>query len=224
MKLEDIPAKYASPDPATLAKLPKPYKKDSEKGTCKECGGYHGLPAMHLDYMGHAEVTLALIEADPDWTWEPLVVGATGPVITKEGTRLVMWARLTILGKSIIGVGTCGTGQGDPEKELIGDFLRNAAMRFGIGTKLWSKAIKADPAGRGSAGGYDEQPARQPAPKSKTPGMLLFDRLTGQSPETQAALRKAKENFKDAKLTAASFDADDAWHDAVMAILAEAPQ
>ena len=125
-----IPAKHAQPDPSTLATLPK--------------GG------AQLTYMGHAEVTLALIDVDPLWTWEPLAYDpiAGAPVITHEGNRLVMWARLTVCGKSIIGVGTCEARKGDPEKELIGDFLRNAAMRFGIGTKLWSKAASADPAGR----------------------------------------------------------------------------
>lgn len=129
--LAAIPGKHAQPDPSTLATLPK--------------GG------AQLSYMGHAEVTLALIDVDPLWTWEPLAMNERGPVINEVGKRLVMWARLTVCGKSIIGVGTCDAHKGDPEKELIGDFLRNAAMRFGIGTKLWSKAIDADPAGRSDA-------------------------------------------------------------------------
>ena len=37
--------------------LPKPYKADSLKGQCSVCNGYHGLPAVHLDYVGHAAVT-----------------------------------------------------------------------------------------------------------------------------------------------------------------------
>ena len=128
--LRAIPDKHAQPDPSTLATLPK--------------GG------VNLSYMGHAEVTLALIDVDPCWTWEPLAYDPTtgGPMITTEGNRLVMWARLTVCGKPVIGVGTCESRKGDPEKELIGDFLRNAAMRFGIGTKLWSKATSGDPVGR----------------------------------------------------------------------------
>jgi len=163
--LAAIPANYGQPDPSTLAKLPKPMKKDAEKGRCDVCGGYHGLPAIHLDYMGHAEITLALIEIDPFWNWEPLAIDsdAGGPVIQVQGNRLVMWAKLTVLGKSIIGVGTCEAGKGDPEKELIGDFLRNAAMRFGVATKLWSKATDADPAGTGSAG-FSRQRKSDPKP------------------------------------------------------------
>ena len=162
-QLAAIPARWATPDPATLARLPKPLKRDSEKGRCKECGGWHGLPAIHLDYMGHAEITLALIEIDPLWSWEPLGVVDGIPVIVREGARMVLWARLTVCGKSIIGVGTCESGKSDPEKELIGDFLRNAAMRFGVATKLWSKATDADPVSAGR--------------EVRDPVAVLFDRV-----------------------------------------------
>src|SRR5687768_17507101 len=47
--------------PNQISKLPKPYKKDSPKGNCRECGGYHGLPAAHLDYVGHAALTARLL-------------------------------------------------------------------------------------------------------------------------------------------------------------------
>lgn len=157
--LRNIHEKYGNPPADTLAKLPKPYKKDSPKGNCDVCGKYHGLPALHLDYMGHAEVTLALIDIDPDWNWEPMAIDPAtgGPLIGVQDRRLVMWGRLTVLGKTMPGVGTCETAKSDPEKELIGDFLRNAAMRFGVGTKLWSKADSADPAGSGPGGGYEER-------------------------------------------------------------------
>ena len=46
----------------------------------------------------------------------------------------------------MMAVGTCEARKADPEKELIGDLLRNAGLRFGIGTKLWSKAADAEPA------------------------------------------------------------------------------
>jgi len=162
--LAAIPAQHAQPAADTLALLPKPTKKDAQKGKCNECGGWHGLPAVHLSYMGHAEVTLALIEVDPLWTWEPLAIVDGVPVILKEQYRLVMWAKLTVLGKTIVGVGTCEANKGDPEKELIGDFLRNAAMRFGIGTKLWSKATDADPAGRADVTSPTRTRSSAPAP------------------------------------------------------------
>jgi hypothetical protein len=156
--LKAIPGKYAQPDPSIVAHIPK--------------GG------VQLAYVGHAEITLALIEIDPLWSWEPIAFDESGrPLITLEGNRLVMWARLTVCGKSMIGVGTCEARKGDPEKELVGDFLRNAAMRFGIGTKLWSKATDADPAGSGGAGGYDK-PRRELDPVKHDAGVVaLFERV-----------------------------------------------
>lgn len=144
--LSAIPEKYSQPDPSSISYLPR--------------------AGVQLSYMGHAEITLALLEIDPLWNWEPCAVDPLtgGPVIVPQGKRLVMWAKLTVLDKSVIGVGTCDDNKGEPEKELIGDFLRNAAMRFGIATKLWSKADSADPVGSASSGGY--QPARQNRPRT----------------------------------------------------------
>lgn len=166
--LADIPAKYAQPDPSTVSKLPKPTKKDNPKGKCDVCGGWHGLPAVHLDYQGHAEITLSLLAIDPLWSWEPSGINPEtgGPMIQLEGDRLVMWGYLTVLGARRLGVGTCEISKPEPEKELIGDLLRNCAMRFGIATKLWSKADSADPAGSAPGGGYErfKRVPRQPAP------------------------------------------------------------
>lgn len=92
-----------------------------------------------LDYMGHAAVTRALIEVDPEWNWEPVCDEHGIPVIQARGKRLVMWGRLTVLGKTVFCCGTCEDRKFEPEKELIGDLLRNGAMRFGIGLSLWSK-------------------------------------------------------------------------------------
>ena len=51
-----------------------------------------------------------------------------------------MWARLTVLNKTILGVGSCKSDKPELDKELVGDFLRNAAMRFGVALNLWSKS------------------------------------------------------------------------------------
>lgn len=113
--------------------LPKPYKKDSPKGKCDVCGGFHGLPAVHLDYVGHAAVTSRLLEVDPDWTWEPFAVDpVTGLPAFDPGRNL--WIRLTVAGVTRIGV-----GDGMSLKECIGDAIRNAAMRFGVALDLWAK-------------------------------------------------------------------------------------
>lgn len=124
--------------PNQISKLPKPYKKDSQKGHCKECGGYHGLPAVHLDYVGHAALTHRLLDADPNWTWEPLSLGPDGcPLIDASGG---MWIKLTVCGVTRLGYGDAqGKTGGDAMKERIGDALRNAAMRFGAALELWHK-------------------------------------------------------------------------------------
>lgn len=196
-----IPTKYASPDPKILSKLPKPTNRNNEKGKCKECGGWHGLPAVHLDYMGHADVTLALLDVDPLWSWEPVAFDPLtgGPIIGQQGNRLVMWARLTILGKSMLGVGTCEAGKPDPEKELIGDFLRNAAMRFGIATNLWSKADSADPAGLGEGGGYGQRPgaAAKPPRQAAPPPPPADEKPVDPNAITPAQLKKLMATFNE---------------------------
>lgn len=118
--------------PGTVGILPKPYKKDAERGRCTECGGYHGLPAAHLDFVGHAAVTDRLLNVDPEWSWEPFAVDERGlPSLDREGN---LWIRLTVCGVTRIGV-----GDGPSMKERIGDSIRNAAMRFGVALSLWTK-------------------------------------------------------------------------------------
>ncbi len=126
--------------PNQISKLPKPYKKDSPKGKCPECGGYHGLPAMHLDYVGHAALTDRLLDVDPLWTWEPVSFDQNGlPSIDKDGG---LWIKLTVCGVTRLGYGDAqGKSGGDATKERIGDALRNAAMRFGAALDLWHKGI-----------------------------------------------------------------------------------
>lgn len=123
--------------PNQISKLPKPYKKDSEKGKCRECGGYHGLPAVHLDYVGHAALTDRLLDADLGWTWAPVADPRSLGLPVFDGG---MWIRLTVCGVTRLGFG-CADGKsgGDAVKEMIGDALRNAAMRFGAALDLWHK-------------------------------------------------------------------------------------
>lgn len=128
-KLEKLRVPF--PD-GTVGVLPKPYKRDSPKGKCGECGGFHGLPAAHLDFVGHAAVTDRLLSVDPGWTWEPMALDEHGsPALDREGN---LWIRLTVCGVTRLGV-----GDGPNMKERIGDALRNAAMRFGVALSLWTK-------------------------------------------------------------------------------------
>jgi len=200
--LRAVPTRHAQPDPSTLATLPK--------------GG------AQLTYMGHAEVTLALIDVDPAWNWHPVAIDTEtgGPKITPQGKRLVLWGYLEVLGVQRLCVGTCDAGKGDPEKELIGDLLRNGAMRFGIGTKLWSKAVDADPAGSGRSGGYEpRRPAPPAAPQLASAALALFERVkaTKGTPLADVLRGLAAENNR--KLTAAELDADPAWAELVTAVV-----
>lgn len=124
--------------PHQISKLPKPHKKDSPKGRCPECGGYHGLPAAHLDYVGHAALTDRLLDCDPLWSWEPVAFGPDGlPATDKIGG---LWIKLTVCGHTRLGYGHAdGKTGGDAIKEAIGDAMRNAAMRFGAALDLWHK-------------------------------------------------------------------------------------
>ena len=91
-----------------------------------------------LAYVGHAALTDRLLDVDPGWTWEPLAMSPHGlPVMDDIGG---MWIRLTVCGVTRLGYGHAGNKQGgDAIKEIIGDALRNAAMRFGAALELWHK-------------------------------------------------------------------------------------
>jgi len=146
-KLRNAADTWANPPANVVVYLPRysgprDTPKDKRKrGTCEICHGYHEMPATHFPYMGHADVTLALIDIDPAWSWEPCSYDETGsPQIVAKNGRLILWGWLTIHGVRRLAVGTCDSTKNEPEKELVGDLLRNGAMRFGVGTALWSKA------------------------------------------------------------------------------------
>ncbi|MGW5003212.1 hypothetical protein ACWEP8_36790 [Streptomyces hydrogenans] len=109
---------------------------------CEECKGSLSTSHIHLDYVGHADITLRLLEADPLWTWEPLAFDDNGlPKFDHDGG---LWIRLTVAGHTRLGYGDAQNKKGpNATKEAIGDALRNAAMRFGAGTVLWSKSDAA---------------------------------------------------------------------------------
>lgn len=68
-----------------------------EKGKCAACNNYITSAHIHLDYVGHAELTDRLLSVDPEWTWEPAAWSDDGsPMIGHHNGNLVMWGRLTI--------------------------------------------------------------------------------------------------------------------------------
>lgn len=134
--LEQIFDLYGRPDPAIISQIDK--------------------NGVRLDYVGHAEITRILSAIDPLWTWEPLAITDGRPAIhVHEGyiprrdrdpipvTMATMWGRLTLGGVTRIAVGSVEAHKPDLDKELVSDFLRNAAMRFGVALGLW---MKDDPA------------------------------------------------------------------------------
>lgn len=126
-----------------ISKLPKGTKTQnecqaSEKVNCNVCGGWHHPKIKHLDYVGHAAITYRLLDCDPNWNWKPVAFGKleAGELDANGG----MWIELTVCGHSRLGYGSAdGKKGGDAMKELIGDALRNAAMRFGAALDLWHK-------------------------------------------------------------------------------------
>ena len=141
--------------------LPKPYKADSQKGNCNVCGGYHGLPAAHLPFVGHAAITDRLLAVDPGWTWDFVATDPnTGmPLLDSEKN---LWITLTVCG-----VTRKGCGDGPSMKVRIGDALRNAAMRFGVALYLWTKdELESDVAESDEKTSRSRAPKSQPAPES----------------------------------------------------------
>lgn len=113
------------------------------KGRCDECGSWITGAHIHLDFVGHADTTDRLLEADPEWTWEPMALDPRGLPATDENGG--MWIRLTVAGVTRIGYGDAdGKRGGAAVKETIGDALRNAAMRFGVALDLWRKETHID--------------------------------------------------------------------------------
>lgn len=101
---------------------------------------------ISLKYLGHSDTSRALTECDPFWTWEPMGVSEDGQPILQlndQGQPVGLWAWLTVCGVRRPCYGSVMPGKGDALKELIGDAIRNGAMRFGVAGALWSKADRA---------------------------------------------------------------------------------
>ena len=109
---------------------------------------------MHLDFVGHADITDRLLNVDPSWSWEPYAQDGNGmPLLDNNGN---LWIRLTVGG-----VTRPGVGDGKNAKECIGDALRNAAMRFGVALDLWAKGD------RSWAHAEDQTPVRERDPRAE---------------------------------------------------------
>jgi hypothetical protein len=201
-----------------VGKLPKPTKRDAKKGKCKPqreggdaptwqdycCGGYHGLPAVHLDYVGHAAVTDRLLEVDPEWKWEPKAGwdenGEPRFVRDDQGRPIRLWIDLTVLGVTRPGVGTVEAGAFDAEKQLIGDALRNAGMRFGVALGLWIKGSEEEHAAKADtpAPATEDDPEQWFRDNGWADGKVAHDAYRAQSVALRNSLgAEARADFRD---------------------------
>lgn len=172
----------AAPFPQSeIERLPKPVsRQDETKARCEQgsrasadgyyCGGWH-TRSLHLSYVGHAGITTRLntVVGPENWSWEP-VAWTNEHIPHYNGGEF--WIALTILGVTKYGVGDDFNRSG---KQAIGDALRNAAMRFGVGTYLWSKSEAAQemaaftpPEDLGHSSVEQAAAAREPDPDAMT--------------------------------------------------------
>lgn len=175
--------------PNQISKLPKPTKAQTEavktdfkKGIrCTQCQAWHHPDVIHLDYVGHAALTDRLLDVDPNWSWEAMALRDGLPAFDGTGG---LWIKLTVLGVTRLGYGhaEAKTNQdpGAREKEVIGDALRNAAMRFGAALDLWHKGdLHVEETGQGDSDKSDPAKATKPAAKDKAEPKGKWPTATG---------------------------------------------
>lgn len=178
-QLLQVLTQYAVPDPRIVGKLPR--------------GG------INLDFVGHADITKILIEVDPLWRWVPIAWNEGRPAIHIENGMATMWAELTLLGHSRLGVGSVRADKPDLDKELVSDFLRNAAMRFGICLNLWTKQEWDDLSNKPTTSAPQPIPADQPLSEKQLSDFTKACEKAGTSPARIAL--EAKVNLAKATVT-----------------------
>lgn len=110
-----------------------------DRQKCRKCG--NNISSAHIDlrYVGHAEATNRLLNVDPEWSWEPAALDEKG--LPQYDACGGLWIRLTVCGVTRLGYGHAeGKRGGDAVKEIIGDAIRNAGMRFGMALDLWTSS------------------------------------------------------------------------------------
>ena len=189
--------RLTSPFPVTwIERLPKNLSKDDRRrGKCEPngegrflsadgvyCGGYHAR-AVHLDYIGHAGITMRLNEVctPAGWSWEPMVMaraeGGEFPAIPRDEFWIWLSIKDPDTGEWIRKQGVGDDYRGSA-KQAIGDALRNAAMRFGIGTYLWSKSEHAaELAGVGQADPAPDRGQEQEDGDGKPSASQVYDAI-----------------------------------------------
>jgi hypothetical protein len=113
--------------------------KNHQRVKCQKCR--NNISSAHIDlaYVGHAEATNRLLNVDPAWEWEPVALDEKG--LPQHDQNGGLWIRLTVCGVTRLGYGNAeGKRGGDAVKEIIGDAIRNAGMRFGMALDLWTSS------------------------------------------------------------------------------------
>ncbi len=191
-----------------IDKLPKGVRdKDAPAAHCSVCLGYHKPASIHLSYIGHARVTDRLNSIDPLWFWTPYaedpITGLPLLDYDSQNRPCGMWMKLHVCGKTMIGYGTTEP-KPDAIKELIGDALRNAAMRLGVALGMWVKgemeSLADTPESLGQQAAAAKPPERDPQtkqPKITKPQaddlVAMFDDITDDDER-----KKAKREWLDA--------------------------
>jgi hypothetical protein len=181
------------------------------KSKCGDCGSYITERHIHLDYVGHADVTNRLLDVDPEWAWEPFATDSHGLPLcdtTSDGSPVGLWLRLTVAGVTRIGYGSCPANQNDAVKVLIGDALRNAAMRFGVATDLWAKGDRSDPSAENAtaSAGKASRRSQAAAPErtSDAEWLARFDALVTSATTTEeldAIEAEGRKKYDELRLT-----------------------
>jgi hypothetical protein len=162
-----------------------------EKRQCRTCGQKLTVAHIDLKYVGHAEATNRLLNVDPFWDWEPLALDAQG--LPQYDANRALWIRMTVCGMTRLGYGDAtGKTGANAVKEIIGDAIRNAGMRFGMALDLWTSSdleiietggASLDEAGStkpAAAPAAAAAPKQQPAPSNDPKAVNHLDRLMGQ--------------------------------------------
>lgn len=179
------------PETAKTAKTTKNVWEELRKPFPTEAIGKMPRGGIQLDYVGHAAVTdrLNTVVGPDNWNWEPIAYTEEGePRITIRGQQARLWGRFTINGVTKPAVGTAQASKVELEKELIGDLIRNGAMRFGVALELWSKDELESHVGHSEnktertappGGHYDEAPAKPQVVAMKNPDEPVTDSQIG---------------------------------------------
>jgi hypothetical protein len=183
---ETVWERLAAPFPQEdLERLPKALsREDRNKGRCEDtdrgrqfsadgyyCGGWH-VRSVHLTYVGHAGITTRLnqVLTPAGWDFGPLVSHPQSGLPFME--RGEFWGTLTIedpetgnrVSKTDLAANYNST------QEAWGDALRRCAMRFGVGTYLWSKSEAAHAQAQYAEPMPEPEPQqRQPEPQAPAP-------------------------------------------------------